>query len=62
MDGGKPSETLIKTISAKETDSRFQRIHTYNRDSEYETVDFFKERFHPFRPFKLMLKLAKQRL
>ena len=62
LDDGKISETLIKTISAKETDSSFQRIHTYNRDSEYETVDFFKEQFHLFRPFKLMLKLAKQRL
>lgn len=62
LDDGKFSETLIKTISTKETDSSFQRIHTYNRDSEYETVDFFKEQFHLFRPVKLMLKLAKQRL
>lgn len=56
------SEILNSTISAKETDSTFQRVHTYNRDSLYETVDFFKEQFHLLRPFKLMLKLAKQRL
>ena len=62
LDDGKFSEALIKTISAKETDSSFQRIHTYNTDTEYETVDFFKEQFHLFRPFKLMLKIAKQRL
>lgn len=62
LDDGKFREVLINTISAKETDSRYQRIHTYNRDSGYETVDFFKEQFHLFRPFKLMLKLAKQRL
>ena len=62
MEVGKLSETLVKTISANETDSSFQRIHTYNRDSEYETVDFFKEQFHLNRPFKLMQKLAKQRL
>lgn len=62
LDDGKFSEVLIKTISAKETDSCYQRIHTYNRDSEYETVDFFKEQFHLFRPFELIRKLAKQRL
>ena len=58
---GKISEKLIGIISANETDNRFQRIHTYNRDSVYETVDFFKERFHLLRPFKLVLKYAKQR-
>lgn len=62
LDIGRLSETLIRTVSAKETDSSYQRIHTYNRDSMYETVDFFKEQFHLFRPFKLILKLAKQRL
>ena len=59
---GKISEKLIRTISASETDNRFQRIHTYNRNSVYETVDFFREQFHLLRPFKLMLKLAKQRI
>ena len=55
-------ECLERTLSADETDTRFQRIHTYNRDSVYETVDFFKEKFHLLRPFKLAIKVAKQRL
>ena len=62
LEAGEFSEALGKTISANEADSSFQRIHTYNRDSKYETVDFFKEQFHLLRPFKLILKLAKQRL
>ena len=61
LNDGKISETLIRTISAKETDNRYQRIHTYNRDSVYETVDFFKEQFQLLRPFRLMVKIAKQR-
>lgn len=62
MSDGELSEKLIRRLSATETDNMFQRIHTYNRDSVYETVDLFKEKFHLLRPFKLMLKIAKQRL
>ena len=62
LNDGKFGETKIRTISVKETDSSFQRIHTYSRDSMYETVDFFKEQFHLLRPFELILKIAKQRL
>ena len=62
LDDGKLSEVLVKTISVNETNSNFHRIHTYNRDSGYEAVDFFKEQFQLSRPIKLMLKLAKQRL
>lgn len=59
---GSFDETKIKTIPASEVDERFQRIHTYNRDSVYETVDFFKEYFEPFRAFKLAKKIIIQRL
>ena len=62
LDNGRLAENYKCIVSANETDSRYQRIHTYNRDSAYETVDFFKEKFHLFRPIKLTLKIIKQRL
>lgn len=62
LDNGRLAENYKCIVSANETDSRYQRIHTYNRDSAYETVDFFKEKFQLFRPIKLTLKIIKQRL
>lgn len=61
LDDEKMVESYKGLVTAEEVDNRYQRIHTYNRNSLYETVDFFNEKFHLLRPIKLSLKILKQR-
>lgn len=59
---GHYSEERLKTVSVEDIDSRFQRVHTYNEDDCYETVDFFKERISLKRPFVLTLRKIRMRI
>lgn len=48
-------ECLVKKIGAEEIGLNAQRIHTMNRNSRYEVVDLFRERFdllHGWKIFK----------
>lgn len=41
----------VNQILAK---GKFQRVHTYNRDSAYEVVDLFREKFDMFHAVKIL--------
>ena len=55
-------EREVQTVSVQDTGLPFQRIHTYNSDSVYETVDLFRERIKPFRVFGIIMKKVRQRM
>lgn len=57
----KYEEELVRTLSVEEVKLPYQRIHTYNFDSDYEVIDCFKEKLQPFRSFEIIAKLVKQR-
>ena len=59
---GRYKEEKDHCTRANDLCGEFQRTHTYNRDSKYEVVDFFKEKFSLTRPAKLILKKAKQKI
>lgn len=49
-------EKLAKEINKNDIlfDAKIDRIHTYNQDTKYETVDAFQEQFSMFRWFKII--------
>ncbi len=54
-------ENLDDIVEVSQINPLFKRIHTYNSDSKYEVVDFFREKFDLFRPIKLVCKKLKQK-
>lgn len=50
------SEEEVAYISINQIpiDRKYDRVHTYNRDSTYEVVDVFKEQFDLLRAFKIL--------
>ena len=54
-------EDIYSNWDVKAINPMFERIHTYNSDSKYEVVDFFKERFDITRPINLIRKKMKQK-
>lgn len=54
-------ENIESVVHVKTINPKFERIHTYNVDSKYEVVDFFKEHFDLFRPIKLIRKKLNQK-
>lgn len=56
IEKGNYSEHRSSYISYKDVKSpiNIQRIHTINRDSQYEVVDFFKEKIDIFHAFRII--------
>lgn len=54
-------EDIESVVDVRTINPNYERIHTFNTDSKYEVVDFFKERFDLFRPIKLINKKIKQK-
>jgi len=56
LDKKRYEEELEDILSAEMINKDYQRVHTYNRDSKFETVDLFKEKVDLLRPVKLIYK------
>ncbi len=54
--GIEEKEVAYISVDQIPVDGKFQRVHTYNRDSTYEVVDLFREKFDLFHAVKIFIR------